>query len=32
MSEAELAKVGGTYTSPTDVAQLVTQADRVLTF
>jgi len=32
VSEADLAKVGGTYTNPTAAAQLITQADRVLTF
>jgi hypothetical protein len=32
VSEADLAKVGGKYTTPPDVARLVTLADRVLTF
>jgi hypothetical protein len=32
VSEADLAKVGGTYTTPPEAARLVTQADRVLTF
>jgi hypothetical protein len=31
VSEADLAKVGGIYTSPPEVARLLTECDRVVT-
>jgi hypothetical protein len=32
VSEADLAKLGGTYTTPPDVAGLIQTVDRVATF